>query len=208
MKKHTIILIVSLSIFLLFLGAYQLGYGAVISLRQSVEKLDANIRGKQELLARSDTEAETVVSLAKDEDIINRYIVTNISVVKFLNVFEAIGRATGATVSVVSVSKQVKFGKQVYVISINAQGSFSEVMNTVGAIETMPYYITTRMVSISNAQLPGQNQAGKKIRPWSVSMTLSVAAATAAKASVVPSVATHAVSGPIIVASTTPHIIP
>ncbi len=176
MKKHTIILIIALSILFVFIGGYRWGYDSVISLRKSVVKLDANVRGKQKLLARSGTEATTVVSLIQDEAVINRYIVTNVSVVKFLNVFEAIGRAAGTAVSIISVSKETQKGKPVYAISVSVQGSFAAVMNTVGAIETMPYYITTHMVSLSNAPLPGMGSSDMKSSPWSASMTLTVAA--------------------------------
>ncbi len=193
MKKHIIIFAIALSILFVFVGAYRWGYDSVILLRQSVVKLDADVRGKQELLARSGTEAATVVSLIQDEAVINRYIVTNVSVVKFLNVFEAIGRATGAAVSVVSVSKQTEKGKPVYAISISAQGSFSAVMNTVGAIETMPYYITTHMVSLSNAPVPGSSTSGAGSSTWSASMTLTVAATNVVSTTTV-SVATVASS--------------
>lgn len=195
MKKYILILVVTLGALFVLVGVYVLGYGSVISLRQSVAKLDTQVRWKQELLARSGTETKTIVSLIKDESVLNRYIVTDVSVVKFLNVFEAIGRATGAAVSVVSVSKEKQVGKPIFAISITAQGSFASVMNTVGAIENMPYYITTNMVSLSNSQIPGQieTQANKKIQPWSASMTLTVAA-TNAVATTTPSVATTTVS--------------
>ncbi len=176
MKKHIIIFIIALGILLISIGAYRWGYDSVISLRQSVIKLDANVHMKQELLARSGTESTTVVSLIQDESVINRYIVNSVSVVKFLNVFEAIGRSTGAAVSVISVSKQTQAGRPVFAISVSVQGTFGEVMNTVGAIETMPYYITTHMVSLSNAKLPDQTQTQTKTQPWAASMTLTVAA--------------------------------
>lgn len=178
MKKHIIILLIAVATLIIFIGGYRWGYDSVITLRQSVINLDANVQGKQELLARSGTEVATVLSLIQDETIINGYMVTNISIVKFLNVFEAIGRATGAAVSVVSVSKSTQNGRPVFAISISAQGSFAQVMNTVGAIETMPYYITTNMVSLSNASLPNQIETGTKTHPWSASMSLSVASAT------------------------------
>ena len=192
MKKHTIILIISLSIFLVSIGVYRWGYDSVISLRQSVVKLNADVLGKQELLARSGTEATTVVLLIQDEAVINRYVVTNVSVVKFLNVFEAIGRSTGAAVSVLSVSKQTQRGKPVYAISVSAQGSFAQIMNTVGAIETMPYYITTHMVSLSNAPLQGQDSSVAKSSPWSASMTLTVAATNVVATTTVPTITTMA----------------
>lgn len=191
----------------------------MISLRQSVVKLDADVLGKQELLARSGTEATTVVLLIQDEAVVNRYVVTNVSVVKFLNVFEAIGRSTGAAVSVLSVSKQTQKGKPVYAISISAQGSFAEIMNTVGAIETMPYYITTHMVSLSNAPLQGQGSSGEKPSPWSASMTLTVAATNVVATTTAPTIATMAsttvatstaltTATTTVTAPTTPHTTP
>lgn len=198
MKKHTIILIITVGILVIFTVGYRWGYDSVLSLRQSVINLDANVQGKQELLARSGTEAGTVISLIQDEATMNGYMVTDISIVKFLNVFEAIGRATGAAVSVVSVSKGVQKGQPIFAISISVHGSFAQVMNTVGAIETMPYYITTRMVSLSNASLPSQTGTENKTQPWSASMTLSVASAKdiatttqAVSAEATTSVSTH-----------------
>lgn len=179
MKKHTLIFfVIAIGVLIVFVGGYRWGYNSVIALRQSVINLDADVQGKQELLARSGTEAGTVISLIQDEAIMNDYMVTNVSIVKFLNVFEAIGRATGAAVSIISVSKGTRDGRPIFSISISVHGSFAQVMNTVGAIETMPYYITMRMVSLSNTSNPVEQAGSKtKMQPWSASMSLTVASA-------------------------------
>lgn len=171
---HNFILFsIAISILVVFAGGYWWWYTSVQVLRQNVATLEAGVYAKQTLLTQITTESATLASLTKDETTMNKYIISNSTVVTFLNVLEAIGRATGAAVSVVSVSPKIQTIHPMLTVSVTISGSFVSVMNTIGAIETMPYYITTSMIPI-NTHKPTSNQKYVKNPQWTANVSFLV----------------------------------
>ncbi len=172
--RHNFILFsIAIGILVVFAGGYWWWYTSVQVLRRNVATLEADVHAKRILLAQITTESATLTSLTNDETTMNKYIISDSTVVTFLNVLEAIGRATGAAVSVVSVFPKTQTTHPMLTVSVTISGSFASVMNTIGAIETMPYYIMTSMIPI-NTHKPTSNQEYIKNPQWTANVSFLV----------------------------------
>lgn len=103
------------------------------------------------------------------------YFVSQNNIVNFISALQAKGTQLGSTISVQSVSDNASggsnsSGSNTLTISATVQGTFSQVMQTIGAVEYMPYDITVPAVSISHG---AGNGAGSGA-PWSAQLTLTV----------------------------------
>jgi len=143
----------------------------ITAMHTHVEALSTSIQEKQMILARAATTRAELASLTSDKITINSYFVSESDIVTFLNVLEATGRASGATVSIVSVAPHKDTKYPMLNVSTKIVGSFDAVLRTVGAIENIPYYVITKSLSLSTSKTP---VSGTNKGPWSAELILSV----------------------------------
>ncbi|HQU08270.1 MAG: hypothetical protein B7X04_03745 [Parcubacteria group bacterium 21-54-25] len=153
-------------------GGYWWWSARVAQVQAAVATLSTDISTKQAALARADTTRTELTALTKDEAAMGAYIVSESDIVTFLGVLESTGRATGAHVSVVSVTPQHTTAHATLSVSVKVTGSFGAVMRTVGAIENVPYYVVINSLSLSATQAPTNARAAAS---WDASLTLTTA---------------------------------
>jgi hypothetical protein len=90
--------------------------------------------------------------LAADEATIEQYFVGEDNVPAFINVLESRVRARGATISIASVSKSGTGLETALALAVTVTGTFEQVMQTVGAIEHLPY--ATKLTSVNIVRDP------------------------------------------------------
>lgn len=170
MKKQALI---SLGIsFLLLagaLGAYAFWYLMVSAASTKVATLENTLAVKVDESAQILSARRTLAALQAENIIFENYFVNEEDIVPFLEVLEGAGNELGATVEVVSVSKEGGPEGTRLSVAVSIEGSFEGVMKTLGVIEHGPFDITTSGLTLSH--LPGGEETPPR---WSASVTFSV----------------------------------
>lgn len=129
--------------------------GLVITGSLLIEKEQRHAAQAREEFTQKQTEAlkvaaakEALPALATDEAAINTYFVKPDDIVPFLESLQAIGRARGARVDVVSVDGNQNNPQKRITVSLKITGSFEGVMRTLGSIEYSPHDIALSSLTL------------------------------------------------------------
>ncbi|HFC11110.1 MAG TPA: hypothetical protein ENJ75_02925 [Candidatus Kaiserbacteria bacterium] len=156
-----------LTILIVVLGAFWWWHNHVNEVVASVNVLSQEIQNTHGALKHADTEKMILSGLSGEESSIKSYFVADTDIVSFLNVLETAGRASGAKVSVASVSPKTDSKRPMLTVSVKVKGNFDAVMRTVGAIENVPYYAIIKTITLEHATV-------LKKTYWSAVFTMEV----------------------------------
>lgn len=128
---------------LVICGIAFVGYGAwymtVVSLSSTAADLQNQIDAKTESASRIASARAAIAEIGNDEAVVQNYVVSEDGVVAFITDLEARGKALGAVVDVLSVSKGTEGARTKLVFLLAVKGTFDAVMRTLGSIEYAPY---------------------------------------------------------------------
>ncbi len=148
MKNQSIQLILVGCVALAALGGYLWWYRTVVlassTLTALQEEIAANEKPGAPQFARS-----VRTRLETGEILVERYIVTEEEAPAFINDLEARGRAQGALVTTTSITTDGEGLGTILTFTLTVTGTFSSVMQTIGAIEYAPYALTISSVTLA-----------------------------------------------------------
>lgn len=124
---------------------YFFWYGMVTDMRTEVAEIAANAEAATVAAGDIAAARSALSKLAEDEQFFGSYFVSTTTVVAYLEKLEDTGSDLGALVEVVSVNPE---GTNRLAVSFRAEGAFSSVMRTLGAIEFGPYDAVMRNMTI------------------------------------------------------------
>jgi len=130
------------------LVGYGVWYAAITSQSAAAADLQERIDRKTESANRIASARAAMAEIAADETAVQNYFVPEAGVVAFINDLETRGRAQGATVSVLSVSKGAANARPTLLFSLSVRGTFDAVMRTFGSIEYAPYDLSVSGLSL------------------------------------------------------------
>lgn len=171
MKKRTLIQF-SIACIVLFavVGVNWWWASRIVVARENVNTLATKIAAKRDAVMRTSVIHSELASFTRSNSVLSAYFVSDSNIVPFLGALGATGRATGASISILSVALHDKTAHKTLSVSVKANGSFNAVMRTVGAIENVPYYVTIKSLSLSSVTTTNS----KSYTPWEANMVLSV----------------------------------
>lgn len=165
-NKQYIPILVVILLFLLALGAYGITFQKVSSLQKESFALDADIAAltnKEKGIAQAQ---QTLNALAAQEEKVNTHLVSDTTVVDFLNTVEGLQTTRDVVIDVVSVAAQ----DDAFVLNLTVEGPFQEVVQTIGALNNLQTQMTLAGASLSTI-VKKENDS----RLWSASLTYTVA---------------------------------
>ncbi|MBU1292445.1 hypothetical protein KJ819_00050 [Patescibacteria group bacterium] len=140
MKHITFVhLSVALLLFIGLVSAYGFWYSLVGKASAQAAVLSEEIHQKSLESGRVAAARRALTVLAEDEAQVQKYLISENSVVPFLESLENTGKALGASVSVASVSAETSTTRPHLKLSLKITGSFDSVLRTLGAIEYGAY---------------------------------------------------------------------
>lgn len=173
----------------LLCGAALVGYGIWYSLIQAksahVGALEQQIESNADAVTRVAAARASLAEISSDEASIQSYFISDNDVATFSDALEANYHAPGATVKVLSVSKNGSGSTATLTFMVSVDGTFDTVMRTIGIIEYAPYAASLSNISVA---LGDKSKGG-----WHADVTLIVssvpttASTTPAAASTTPS---------------------
>ncbi len=191
MKSPLIHLIGALVLCTVSFVGYGVWYATIADKSAAVADLENQITIKTDTASRIASTRAALAEISGDEATVRSYFIPETGIVAFIDSLQSQGQAHGAAVSVLSVSSGDTPAHPTFIFAITIKGSFNSVMNTVGAIEYLPYAL-----SISSLSL-GQDSKNS----WHAALNLLVSSVPLGAAANTP-YATPSVSVPIPV--TTP----
>lgn len=165
-----------------FLG-YGVWYAIIADKSAAVADLENQINIKTDTAGRIASARAALAEISGDEAAVRSYFVPETGVVAFIDSIESQGRAQNATVSVLSVSSGGTSAHPTFIFAITVKGSFNSVMNTVGAIEYLPYALSISSFSLGQ---DGKNSWHSALNLLVSSVPLSAATSTSYEAPHVP----------------------
>lgn len=179
MKKVLARLFIVFCLFAVALTANLAWYRIVNGVSGRVVLLEEQIEEKTETQKRIQAMRSALERIENDEASLDAYFVSSDTIVAFLEDLQRAGAASGAEVSVLSVSAASTGGDSVLKINISVTGAFAGVMGTIGSIEHAPYLITADTLSLNAASKDDAAAATE----WRANMQITVGSVlTAAEA--------------------------
>ncbi len=148
MKSPSIHLIAALALCAVSFIGYGIWYGAIADKSAAVADLENQIKIKTDTASRIASARVALAEISGDEAAVRSYFVPETGVVAFIDNLQSRGRAQNAAVSVLSVSSSGTPAHPTFIFAITVKGSFNSVMNTVGAIEYLPYALSISSLSL------------------------------------------------------------
>lgn len=123
-------------------AVYSAWYATVAAKSAAAAALQSAITTKTETVNRIAATRATLAGITDDERIIQGYFVPEANIVAFINSLQTHGKALGATVHVLSVSKSETSAASVFELALTIKGTFDAVMRTTGSIEYLSYNLS------------------------------------------------------------------
>lgn len=130
------------------LAGYGIWYATIAAKSAAVAAIQTQVDTKTATVNRIAATRATLAGIAGDEAAVQGYFVPETRVVAFIDALEAQGKASGAAVSVLSVSASAASAQPSLAFSIVIKGTFNAVMRAVGSIEYAPYAVSVSALSI------------------------------------------------------------
>tara|TARA_B100000745_G_scaffold300439_1_gene254399 strand:- start:197 stop:709 length:513 start_codon:yes stop_codon:yes gene_type:complete len=167
MNRRTLIpLIISVLILVLSGTAYFITFDAVSKLQESSFFLAQEINAAFDKEERINRAQRTLTLINSQESTVYEYLVSEETVVDFLEILEGVEEETGVEIEIVSVAANKE--TEMFDINLTAEGSFKRVMQTLGAIEKLPVFITIESGTIETIVRDGGDAT------WTASASYSV----------------------------------
>ncbi len=154
---------IALAVFvaLVALGGVGYWYYTITVMSARLASAEEELRIKKTQASGMPTDA---ARLASDEAMMAQFFVSEDNIPAFINVLEARVRAQGATISIASVAKNGSGPETALALAVTVTGTFEQVMQTVGAIEHLPY--ATKLTAVNVVYDPASK--------WRADIKLSV----------------------------------
>jgi hypothetical protein len=157
MKKPLVQLIIAGLILVFITVGYGLWFVAVDTENAKARDLAGQIISKGQESQRIAAAKAALAVLSTDEDSVSQHFVAPDSIVSFLGGIEAMGKALGARVQVVSVAADQSKTKLGHInLAVTVTGPFDSVIRTLGALEYSPYDIVLTNMSLDTTGAPAQ----------------------------------------------------
>jgi len=170
--QHYILLFLSIATLLVAGSAYAFMYKDTIKKaeEESVVQGEATAASKQTSDAK-DMQAAFEASAAS-RALLPSFLISTDDAVPFIDSVEAIGPATGSTVSISSLSSGADNDASYQSVSatISASGSWANIMRAVETIENMPYAISIKELDLNESS----DQSKKSAPVWTATIDVSV----------------------------------
>jgi archaellum component FlaF (FlaF/FlaG flagellin family) len=168
MSKHTLIpLIISILALLVAGGAYAATFISMSKLQERSFSLAEEIHASLDKEARISRAERTLTLINSQEKTVHEYLVSDDTVVDFLEILEGIEERTNAQIDIVSVAASA--AKDGFTVNLTVEGSFKKVMQTLGAIEQLPVFISINQGAIETIIRDGDTES-----LWTASASYSV----------------------------------
>ncbi len=151
------------------LAGYAQWYGVISEKSAAVADLQNQIDTKTETRGRISAARAALAGAIGDEAAIQNYFVSETGVVAFIGALEAVGKAQGAKVNVLSVSATGTASRPSLTFLLSVKGTFDAVLRAVGAIEYAPYAVSLSMLSVRRDSEGDGWQASLKLIANSIS---------------------------------------
>lgn len=148
MKVHFFHLVAALTVAVAALVGYGFWYAAIAADSAAVANLQSRITAKAETVSRIISARAALAEISGNEAVVQSYFVPETGVVAFIDGLEALGKAQGTVVSILSVSAGAVGAQPTFMLSLTVKGAFDAVMRTVGAIEYAPYDLSISGLSL------------------------------------------------------------
>jgi Tfp pilus assembly protein PilO len=149
-------LVFALGTLIIVLGGYAWWYSVVSNESATAVRLLQEVEVRTDATTRASAVSTALARIESEQGAIEDYFISEENIVAFLEDIEQIGLSTGARVQVVSVG-DLERRETTLPLSVVIEGGFNAVMRTVGAVEYMPYAVTT--VSASVQQITNEEGA-------------------------------------------------
>lgn len=151
MKKQELITLgIATLVFISVVVAYVWWFNSLATLQGETRALQTQIDTARATSAHASRIAQASVELTAEEALVASHLVHTNDVVSFLHYVETSGAPSGALVKVVSVSESPT--KDSITLALHIQGSFSAVLQTLGALEYGPYIVSAKSVTLDTRE--------------------------------------------------------
>ncbi len=174
-------LAVALIMGVIVVSGYVSWYVAVSQKSRDVAALQDQITAVSGNMSRIAMARTALAEIASDEKEIGDYFVSDSNVVSFINDIESLGTQEGTKVSVTSVSKGGTRALPALLVMLSIDGSFDQVMRTIGAVEYSPYALSLAALNVVHIAA----ESGK-VEHWHADVTLTVDSIPVAPATSTP----------------------
>lgn len=168
MRSSTSRLIIALVVLVLAGIGYGVWYHGLAQKSALVASINTKISQGTVTAAHIESAKETLASVSSEEATLNSYFINTSEVVPFIDNLESLGTKMNAPVTILSVSGGTGT-HPVLTLALSIKGTFSDVMNTVGAIEYAPYAVTISSLSIGK----------DAVKAWHADVNINVTATNA-----------------------------
>jgi len=168
MNKSTLIpLGISIALVIAAAIAYYITFGAVSRLQEESFLLAQEMAAALDKEERINRAERTLQSIDSQEAAIFGYLVSDETVVDFLEILEGVEEQTVVEIEVVSVASSEA---DAFNINLTIEGQFKNVMQTLGAIEKLPAFISIEKGTVETIVREGEIDDGV----WTASAAYSV----------------------------------
>lgn len=169
MNRPTLIVLIIATLALIgALVAYGITFSSVSKLQEEsfllAQEIEAAVN-KEERISRAE---RTLALINSQESTIYEYLVSQETIVDFLETLEGIEKDTSVEIDILSVAASAE--KESFDINLTVEGTFRNVMQTLGAIEKLPVFLRIETGTIETIIREGV--AGESI--WTASASYSV----------------------------------
>lgn len=168
MNKNTLIVLgIAATIFIAAGVAYFITFNAVSKIQEETFLLAEEINAALDKEARINRAERTLLSIQSQEALVYERLVSEETIVDFLETLEGIEESTNVEIDIVSVAAEEE--AKAFNINLTVEGSFKRVMETLGAIEKLPVFIAIERGSVETILREGETDG-----IWSASASYSV----------------------------------
>ena len=156
-------------LFVAVVSAVSYEYILIEKMEDETVSLQGELKSEKQSLESFTALSKTASNIKADSEKANSFFIKRDEVVTFLDRVEEVASSTGASVSVKSVDeKKSQANQSLLAVSVQIDGSYSQVFYTLRMLEELPFQTEVRNVKLSNVSASGQ----KKITAWSAEVGL------------------------------------
>jgi Tfp pilus assembly protein PilO len=174
MSSPKIHLALALVFLLLTAAGYGFWYSTIGAKSAESAVLSGEIETKHEDATRLKAAKLALTDVAKSEAVIDSHFVSTSDVVSYIEELQTTGSTLGTDVTIASVSADTDSAHPTLALSLQIDGSFANVVRTLGAIEYSPYYVTVQNLALLKNASTGA--ATSTTASWAATVSLTVGA--------------------------------
>lgn len=155
-SRQFILLIISITIVLAFIGAGVSLYATIISYRSDI----AQISGEIDKVSHQEAGAKELMQILKETEVprnnLTAYFVADDKIVDFITVLESTGTKNGVQADIVDLNAEDSTGKPKGTINsatirLEVRGSWVNILRYIMSVERLPYILAVNNLSLRSA---------------------------------------------------------